>query len=81
MSIQKEQLDIFFSQVLMKIQWQKLTHCRYQLAERKNSVLIDNVFQGYHKGKISSSELCRHFKRPDSELFRLLVEKGELFGD
>ena len=41
----------------------------------------DPVLQDYRAGRISKAEVCRYLGIRDKDLFRTLVEKGELFGE
>jgi|GEM_PF-5691433 len=79
MSLPKEKAKNLVVYALLRTQWQQLTPLPSQSNQQKAVKSNSNIFWEYRKGRISDTELCRHFNLPDSALTRLLIEKGELF--
>jgi len=80
MTENNEQLDIF-GYILLRTQLQRFTPRTRKSTVQVEAKPSDPIFHEYRIGRVSGSELCRHFGKPDDVLHRLLVEKGELFGD
>ena len=77
--VDKQFEDLIF--ILFRTQFQRLTPRGNKCVEEPKVNPRDPVFIEYHKGRISRTELCRHFGVHDSAIIQLLVEEGELFHD
>lgn len=79
-----DELDEFLGHILLRVQWQKFTprnKNKKSSSTKQTTTLGDPILKQYREGKISKSEICRYLNVDEKDLFKKLVEMGELFGD